>query len=244
MLDTFLVLVLGKLTALLLLEKHWDLRLIAQTNTHIDWVWLTTTLLLTLLRDCLGGRSVGKRVFGLAVVAQSDLQQRPDWVLLVMRNAFLLMILPLEGVWVFVDPYYRRLGDKFTQSVVVVHPVSLRLFHRLMGVCSLFFALLLAAFLTSSFSLKQSAAYERAVESAKGYAKVLQLTGVPLAFAFQTQIQLNAQTTPAQALVGLQAEGPTGKAIIRVALRMVKGTWQTQSVKAYASKAQAHLDAP
>jgi uncharacterized RDD family membrane protein YckC len=77
-----------------------------------------------LLRDAVGGRSIGKLVLGLIVI---DLQSgRPtSWFGSAQRNIVLLLpganvaAVFLEGRTILVDPQGQRLGDRLAQTQVV-----------------------------------------------------------------------------------------------------------------------------
>ncbi len=77
-----------------------------------------------LMRDAIGGQSVGKLLFGLVVI---DLQSgRPTSILgSVKRNSVLLLpganvvAVFLEGRTMLADPQGQRLGDRFAQTQVV-----------------------------------------------------------------------------------------------------------------------------
>ena len=115
--DYLLAIVVLNLAIKASLGTHWDLN--PQTSLGDEWpgLWFATAMLLLLAKDGLNGRSPGKWFMGIAVARANDPAAVPGLARLMLRN-LTLAILPLEAVAVFVDRYYRRLGDRLAGTVV------------------------------------------------------------------------------------------------------------------------------
>ncbi len=81
-------------------------------------IFMLILLISISLKDIFGGRSVGKRVFGLYVRKYDNFEKNPKIHKLIIRNLFLL-IWPIEFIIIVIDKNSRRLGDKIANTQVV-----------------------------------------------------------------------------------------------------------------------------
>lgn len=85
---------------------------------HLEYVGVVVMALYILLKDIVGGRSIGKRLFGLAVRKVEDSKQVPSHFKLIFRNVTLIFFY-VEGMILKFHPLSLRLGDMMTKTYVV-----------------------------------------------------------------------------------------------------------------------------
>ena len=120
----------------LTLGDHWDLRAASASASMGYFYWAGGLVTLFLIKDGLGGRSLGKWATGIAVRRASHPETGAALRQLIVRNLALLL-LPVEGYLVFADPQCRRLGDRWSGTVVIVPDRVAPLSRRLLGLSSL-----------------------------------------------------------------------------------------------------------
>lgn len=81
---------------------------------------IITILVIYIFKDCIGGRSIGKRIIGIAVREKADLNKVPNFAKLILRNLFIL-IWPVEFFVLILDKENCRLGDKLSKTLVVMN---------------------------------------------------------------------------------------------------------------------------
>jgi uncharacterized RDD family membrane protein YckC len=210
--DYLLLVVLLNLGKKLLLGPGWDLRPPAAGT--LSAAWLLGGAALLLLRDVPGGRSPGKWLTGIAVARADDPATLPTLGARLLRNLALLL-LPVEAVLVFVDPYGRRLGDRLAGTVVVALARPAPVTRRLLGLAVLFLASTLAIFLLEFWNVRRSAAYPLALQAARADPRVQEALGAPVTFSAPGL----ARSHDGQRMqVHLEAEGSRGKGRVDVSL--------------------------
>ncbi len=143
--------------------EHWDL------NSTTSRFWEDVALFyfmvfsILLVKDLFRAASPGKFVVGITIRRVDDFNTAPPYGVLLLRNV-MLILLPLEGVIVFIDRYIRRLGDQWLGTVVIEHPNPMRFIHRLMGVNILFFGSFFVAWFIQEIPMKRTAAYQTALD--------------------------------------------------------------------------------
>ena len=114
LIDYLLVVIAVNLWDQLFLGAGWDLHPPELRNEGGLTYWILFGGGLILTKDAWFGRSPGKWFTGIAVRRADDPDRLPRRSALVLRN-LPLILLPVEAVLVFTDPYCRRLGDRWAQ---------------------------------------------------------------------------------------------------------------------------------
>lgn len=224
-----------------LLGRHWDLAQAQGAEALPAWPWLAGLGLLLVLRDLPNGAWPGKYISGIAVTLGSDPARRAPPAKLLLRNLALLL-LPLECVLVFTDPYMRRLGDRLAGTVVVERARAAHLGRRLLVLSILFLATLLVGFLVTAWNLRRSAAYETALAAATRSPQVRAAWADPGAgadreavpeFDSSPELRMGQGEEAGQALIVLGADGPAGEFKVAVSLRLQEGgrAWAVAQVR-------------
>jgi hypothetical protein len=218
-----------KLVEQILLGEHWDLRpLPVQTGwTAIASPWQGAMLGLLLLRD-MPGLSIGKWLTDVTIRrAEDPTRSTALWQRLI-RNLSLIL-LPIDAWLVFRDPYGRRLGERWAGTVVVQRPRPRDLYLRAMGLGVLFLGFVLSALLITSWNLRRSAAFQVSLGAAQTDVSLTQQIGSPLKIDLSPDLELqlpaiNDPGGPGQAIATYEANGPGGKAKLRVELMLVSAS--------------------
>jgi len=218
--DYVAVVVVLKLADQVALGAHWDLAPQPGLFAGRPGLWALAGLALLLFRDLPAGRSLGKWLTGIAVRRADDPVRAPGPTAVALRNLALLL-LPVEGVLVFLDPHCRRLGDRLAGTVVVTLPRPAPLARRLLLLSSLFLGFVLVALLVTPWNMRRSAAYQTAHRAALEAPAVARAVGRPVTLDPSPAFELHrAGSQGGRATVTFQAEGPAGKATARVELRL------------------------
>lgn len=228
--DYLLAIVMLNLAHKASLGAHWDLNPQPFSGDQSPALWFAAAMVVLLAKDGLNGRSPGKWFMGIAVVRANDPAAVPGLPRLVLRN-LTLAILPLEAVAVFMDRYYRRLGDRLAGTVVVAAGNPAHLTRRLLGMAVLFLATMLAILLVEFWNVRRSAAYQTALGAASRYGQVHQAVGDGMEFGGSPSL---ARTPDGQqTTVVLDVEGARGEAQVEVVLRLERAPlrWRVASLR-------------
>ena len=179
----------GKLLEQALLGRHWDLQPQVFSG-QISHTLLGAMVAIVLCKDALWGISPGKWLMGIAVGQARQPATAPAFWRLVLRNGFLLL-LPLEGVLLFLSAYYQRLGDRISDTVVVLPAHRTPLGRRLVGLICLFLLFMLLSLLLPTWNIHRSAALENARAAALSDPGLRKLAGPEPRFEFSPGFQLN-----------------------------------------------------
>ncbi|MBI3993149.1 MAG: RDD family protein [Candidatus Lambdaproteobacteria bacterium] len=209
------------------LGAEWDLRPVAADGSSLSLLWVASLAVLIVVKDGLGGRSLGKWFTGTAVRRLHALDTVPALWRLCLRNVT-LAVLPLDGALMFVDPFCRRIGDRLAGTVVLAPPGAPPITRRLLLLSAFFMALLLASLVITPWNLRRSAAYRTAVELARQDARVQAAAGAALGFGRSPELQLALTPEGGEAVVRLAAQGAAGTAqvTVRLALDRARGRWR------------------
>lgn len=225
-LDYLLVVVTLNIAQKFFLGADWDLN-----PPSAPWlILLAPGAVLIAFKDIVGGVSPGRWCTGIAVALSSDPGSAPPWPRLVLRNLF-LVLLPLEAVMVFFDPYYRRMGDRVTGTVVVAPRRVAPYTRRLLGLTILFMATTLIIFGLEYWNVRRSAAYRTALEAAAAHPKVIAAVGEAPSFGDSPGLTLLEDEQGPQAAVTLKAEGKGGAFQVKIVMRRNRGAGQWRVVK-------------
>lgn len=230
--DYMLVGVLFKLLVQVFLGRDWDLQPGFVENAGAGPGWLALMGAAIVAKDVWRGRSVGKWITGIAVGLAENPARPPPVPRLLARNLWLILF-PVEAVLVFFDRYSRRLGDRFTGTVVVVPALLAPAGRRLLMLSILFLLSILAAFLITSWNLKRSAAYKTARAEAETRQELTEAAGEGFHFGFSPELELSISPAGGRATVLLLAEGNKGEIEVEVKLILQSAppAWRVQSVR-------------
>ena len=217
--DYLLIITVLKLVDQVALGQHWDLAAVPQDGIELSPLWVAGAVLLALGKDAVRGRSIGKWLTGIAVATSADPSHPPSPAKTLLRNLS-LVILPVDAVLMFTDPYCRRLGDRLAGTVVVVTPQAAPPMRRLMVIAIIFLGFLLASFLVAPWNMKRSAAYQFAFRAASDSPQLRSAVGSPFELDSALTFQLRQHDQGGTASLTFEAEGPRGKRKMRIVLRM------------------------
>ena len=230
--DYLLIITLLKLLDQLAMGAHWDLRPAAAGGSAVSVWWAAGLIGLMLCKDVVNGQSIGKWLTGIAVAAMPGLSAAPGLKRAVLRNLTLL-ILPIDGVFVFRDRYGRRLGDRLAGTVVVVPAGVPHLMRRLIVMAILFLLVMLTSFLVAPWNMKRSAAYQEAYRIAAGHPTVTRAVGAPARPDSSPAFKLSLQEGGGSAEIVFEVEGARGKGQAEIVLRLLQTPprWELETVR-------------
>jgi hypothetical protein len=211
------------------LGADWDLRLATSVAALFPPWWIAAVVLLFVFKD-IGGASPGKWVMGIAVRRADDPHRGSGPFRAVLRNLALLL-LPAEVYLVFRDPYWRRLGDRWAGTVVVVRKPEFPLIQRAFGLSILFLGFILVALLVTPWNLRRSAAYRVAYQAATAHPPLARDLGAPVTLDRTPAMELSLEHRRARLV--FDAKGARGRAEVRVHLLLPEGTgsvWAVSSI--------------
>jgi len=219
LIDYLLIVVLLNLGQQALLGADWDLRPPPDGLWADVWPRLLAAGTMFLIRDALLGASPGKWLMGITVGRADAPMASPARGALLLRN-LTLPLLPLEALWVFVDPFGRRLGDKLAGTVVVSVPRAAAIGRRMLAFTAFLLAALLAGLLAAPWNMRRSAAYREAERVIAQDPKVARAAGLGASLAEPPQFDLELASDPARARIRFSVQGSLGTVEGELVLRM------------------------
>ena len=217
----YMAIVVGvKLLQQLFMGDQWDLAPSGTTGETLPVGWLALLVLGVLVRDMPNGSSIGKWMSGIQVAKLIRMDRPPPLGMLALRN-LAMVLLPLEAVLVFTDPYYRRLGDRLAGTVVIASPRPSPPARRLLVLAILFLGSLLVAFLLTAWNLRRSAAFQTGEAAALADPQVRQTLGNSPDFTFSPVMQMGREGDRLVARLTLEGED-AGGVTYRVRVEMVR----------------------
>ncbi|MCH8842479.1 MAG: RDD family protein [SAR324 cluster bacterium] len=209
LLDYFFIVTALNLGDQLTLGEHWDLRAVSASTSTGYVYWAGGLITLFLIKDGLGGRSLGKWVAGIAVRRVSHPESGATLIQSITRN-LALVLLPVEGYLVFADPQCRRLGDRWSGTVVIVPDRVAPLPRRLLGLSSLVLAVLVIAILVGPWNMRRTAAYQHALRVILTHPDLPAQVGADYAIEESTLFNLHPPPQGGNASVEFKVKGSAG----------------------------------
>ena len=221
--DYLIIVIVLNLGDQIAMGEHWDLRPLPTGDSPNLLRWIGGAVMLFLVKDAMFGRSPGKWFTGIAIRRADDPRSAPVRTGLLKRNVALLL-LPVEAVLVFTDPHYRRLGDRWAGTVVIVPPRVTRLGRRVLAFSILVLGVLLTAFLVAPWNMRRTAAYQEAERIVRTHPDVAARIGAEISVdrsaGFSLLLGGDAGEGGGQAEVHFLAEGTAGQVEGDLVLRL------------------------
>ena len=221
--DYLMVVIVLNLVDQIGMGEHWDLRPLLTDDSPNLLRYVGSAVALFLVKDALFGRSPGKWFTGIAIRRADDPRTAPARSDLLLRNVTLLL-LPVEAVLVFTDPHYRRLGDRWAGTVVIVPPRVTHLGRRVLAFSILVLGVLLTAFLVAPWNMRRTAAYQEAERIVRTHPDVAARIGAEISVdhsaGFDLQLGGDAGEGGGRAAVRFLAEGTVGQVEGDLVLRL------------------------
>lgn len=230
--DYLLAVTLIKVFDQALMGADWDLKPEPTSDVAATVVWVVALFALMVLKDSLGGRSLGKWIAGMAIRQLDDLEQTPRLWHLWGRNLSLI-VFPLDGALIFFDAFYRRAGERLFGTVVLVPATVSPLSRRLLILSAFFMAFLLASLVLTPWNMRRSSAYKTAMNVAERHPSVTKITGESPEFGGAPELRLKMEAHGGEAVVLLTTEGKDGDTRITVRLSMAQNPrrWKLVSLE-------------
>ncbi|MBF0237076.1 MAG: RDD family protein [SAR324 cluster bacterium] len=198
----------------LIKPDNWDLNTTPQaTNLVVFYGGLLTWII---LRDIFPFNSPGKLILGMSLRNLKDIENQPAWFTKILRNLFLIL-LPVEVIFLLLDPYARRWGDKTVQSVVIDHPRALRVPMRLLLANLILFGFFFGAILFQDKIIKKSSAYQTALQQLKHHQPLLEQIG-DFDESKKPEMDFDFSAQPPTAKIQIQVKGKLGSRIVNMNL--------------------------
>ena len=202
LLDFILALLLVNTMEQFFRTEYWDLAVQTRRFEQLSLFYGSIAGLM-LIRD-LAGNSPGRIMLGMTLRRLARFDEVPDlWTRL--RRNLMLLLLPVEGIALLIDPYANRLSDRWLGTVVLDHPKPLRVPMRLLFGNLIFFGFFTAAILLQKSALKQTAAYQAAEKAIRSHPELsLLLSRFPELEETEMSLDFRDRSTPSmmQTVVG------------------------------------------
>ena len=166
LLDFILALLLMNTLDQFFRTDDWDLTMQTPGWEKV-FVFYAGIMFLMLIRD-LFGSSPGRILMGISLRNFNDLNTAPGISTRLLRN-LLLLLLPLEGIVLLMDPFAFRLADRWFKTAVLEHPKPMRIALRLLFGNLLFFSFFGAAILLQKTALEKTAAFKTAEQEIRSH---------------------------------------------------------------------------
>ena len=194
LLDFILALLLVNTMEQFFRTEYWDLAVQTRRFEQLSLFYGSIAGLM-LIRD-LAGNSPGRIMLGMTLRRLARFDEVPDlWTRL--RRNLMLLLLPIEGISLLIDPYANRLSDRWLGTVVLDHPKPLRVSMRLLFGNLIFFGFFTAAILLQKSALKQTAAHQAAEKAIRNHPELtLLLSRFPGLEETEMSLDLRDSSTP------------------------------------------------
>ncbi|MGI9592165.1 MAG: cytochrome c oxidase assembly factor Coa1 family protein [Myxococcota bacterium] len=224
--DHFLFTLVGAVAGFAMLGPHWDM------NPRFDrtgvFPMLGVVMALYFCKDLIGGQSIGRAIFAIAVRDAEDPTQTPSAGRLIRRNLF-LPIWPVELLALTTSATRQRIGDRLAGTCVV--RVSSPLRPRLLAGVGFASALTLAFLTSATHLVRSSAAYEVATAHLRTDTGVGEVVGRVVGFGSMPSGRIQVQNDEGRAELAIVVEGADGMARTLVRLQKeAQGEWEVQEV--------------
>lgn len=218
----------------------------------LPFVTLLAIFMIYMLKDIIGGRSIGKRVFSIGVRCLEDPGEIPSLGRLILRN-FTLLIWPVEFLILLFSTSGRRLGDIIAKTAVVKldrdidNEQAVMAYHsayknrkpitRKKQIKTLVIAIVLVVGLLTVIVggaltiLKTSDAYKTAITAIEHNEAILSQTGTIEGYGFVPEGSLSTTNGYGEAeyLITVKGQKNTSKVYVRLS-KQPKVNWQSEFI--------------
>lgn len=186
-------------------------------------------LILYLCKDIVGGRSVGKRVFGLAVL--EDAGQPPNSGKRVFRNVF-TFLWPAELLSLLFSRSKRKIGDRLMHTDVYALQGKRPVAGIIAAVLTLLAFGAFTMFATVAAIIKQDSSYRAATEYIRRHAEIRQVAGEPISFGLLPTGSVSYTNGSGEAAFKLKVSGSLRAVDVRISLTKDEGKdWVVQDMQ-------------
>ena len=225
--DHFLFSMLAASAGFAMLGPRWDMTM--DFGRSAVFPVFLVVMVLYFCKDLIGGQSIGRAIFGIAVRDAENREETPPGHRLIRRNLF-LPIWPVELLALALSPSRQRIGDRLAETCVVRLHSPLR--PRLLAGLG-FAAALTGAFLaTATHLVRTSAAYEVATAHLRSEPTIEAAIGRVERFGALPAGNIQVEDGIGHAELSLTVEGSRGAARVFVELgKQPKGDWVVEDVR-------------
>ena len=181
-------------------------------------------------KDSVKGVSPGKWVMGIGVRDEASLYEVPSFGRLFLRNIFII-IWPVEGIVLAVDPEKKRLGDKVAKTQVVENEKKANRLTRIVTVGCLGVAFFAFVFLLVGSTIKSSEAYQVAIREIESNGEIQAETGGIKGYGMIPGGNINITDGYGQAQLEIKVLGDTKNLTVKAYLEKEPGgVWQVMQL--------------
>jgi len=225
--DHFLFTMVGAAAAFAMLGPRWDMD--ARFDRTGTLPMFFVVMALYLCKDVIGGQSIGRGIFAIAVRDAEDPTQTPSTARLIRRNLF-IPIWPVELLALWMSETRQRIGDRLTGTCVVNAPSPLQ--PRLLAGCGFTVGLTVVFLLSATRLVQTSAAFEVATAHLRTDASIEEAVGRVTGFGAMPAGSIQIQDDRGQAELAILVEGADGTARTFVRLeKEPRSEWEVQQVR-------------
>lgn len=182
------------------------------------------------LKDVVGGRSIGKRVFGLFVREQENITNVPSVSKLIQRN-LLIFLWPVEYISACRDSEGRRLGDKCAKTQVVGCVPKHKWTYVFVGI-AVFILLYLSLSTIITQSIRNDISYNTAVQYIQSQEDILLVTGDIESFGSFPRGSLQYTNGHGRADLYIRVNGELNNLVVHILLtRELEEEWIVDSLE-------------
>lgn len=225
--DHFLFSMLGASAGFAMLGPRWDMAM--DFGRSALFPVFVAVMVLYFCKDLIGGQSIGRAIFGIAVRDAEDPEATPPGNRLIRRNLF-LPIWPVELLALALSPSRQRIGDRLAETCVVRLPSPLQ--PRLLAGLGFAVALTAAFLATATHLVRTSAAYEAATTHLRREPSIEEAVGRVEGFGALPAGNIQVENGTGRAELSLVVEGARGVARVFVELgKQPQGEWVVEDVR-------------
>lgn len=176
---------------------------------------------LFLCKDIIGGRSVGKRMFGIGV--KDDSFHVPPMGKLIVRNMFTFLWI-IELLLIVGSGSKKKLGDRLTQTDVYVVKPNRGVVGIIVSVLMTMILFAGVLFLGVIQLMKQSEAYTAATAHIKEDAKIISIAGDNFTFGFAPTGQIQLTNGYGSSELRIKVKGSKSTVVVHTTLKKTPGS--------------------
>lgn len=169
-------------------------------------IWLLIVMVLFSLKDSIKGTSLGKWIIGLSVKDESNGMDVPSYTRLILRNLLLMIIWPIELIFLVANKNKQRIGDKLAKTIVIKVNVMNVWKKILLVIIGTIFTISIL-FSTLYFVIKNSESYKTAIEYVESNEEILRETGGIQGYGFLTSANVQVSGGYGESLFSIDIKG-------------------------------------